>query len=87
MVDARRPSEIFRSNIYGCFISDDAGLDQIDRIGVDNIMFEGDYPHSDSNWPHARKMLEESLAHLPDEACRKIAEDNARRVFNFPRQG
>jgi predicted TIM-barrel fold metal-dependent hydrolase len=85
MADARRPSEIFRTNIFGCFIYDDAGLHNIDRIGEDNIMFEGDYPHSDSNWPHTRKMLKESLSHLPDGVARKIAEENARRVFNFPR--
>jgi predicted TIM-barrel fold metal-dependent hydrolase len=86
MADAKKPSEIFRSNIFGCFISDDAGLHNIDRIGEDNIMFESDYPHSDCNFPHSRKMLEESLAHVPDAVARKIAEDNARRVFNFPRQ-
>jgi predicted TIM-barrel fold metal-dependent hydrolase len=85
MSDARRPSEIFRTNIFGCFIYDDAGLHNVDRIGADNIMFESDYPHSDSNWPHTRKMLAESLAHLPDDVCRKIAEENARRIFNFPR--
>ena len=62
MADARRPSEIFRSNIYGCFIYDDAGLHNLDRIGVDNVMFESDYPHSDCNFPYTRKMLEESLA-------------------------
>ena len=86
MADARRPSEIFRSNIYGCFIYDDAGLHNIDRIGADNIMFESDYPHSDCNFPYTRKMLEESLVSVPDDVARKIAEDNARRVFNFPRE-
>ena len=85
MADARRPSEIFRSNIYGCFIYDDAGLHNIDRIGADNIMFESDYPHSDCNFPYTRKMLEESLVSIPDDVAAKIAEDNARRVFNFPR--
>ena len=57
----------------------------LDRIGVDNVMFESDYPHSDSNWPHAREMLAKSLADTPDDVARKIAEDNARRVYNFPR--
>ena len=85
MSDARKPSEIFRSNIFGCFIYDDAGLHNLDRIGTDNVMFESDYPHSDSNWPHTRKMLAESLAHLSDDVAAKVAEQNARRVFNFPR--
>jgi predicted TIM-barrel fold metal-dependent hydrolase len=85
MVDATRPSEIFRNNIFGCFIYDDAGLANIDLIGEDNVMFESDYPHSDSNWPHTREMLAKSLANTPDDVARKIAEDNARRVYQFPR--
>ena len=85
MEDARKPSEIFRDHIYGCFIADDAGLHNVERIGEDNIMFESDYPHSDSNWPHARKMLAEALAHLPDDVCAKIAEGNARKLYDFPR--
>ena len=85
MSDATRPSEIFRNNIFGCFVSDDAGLANIDRIGATNVMFEGDYPHSDSNWPHAREMLAKALCDVPDDVARNIAEDTARRVYNFPR--
>ena len=55
------------------------------RIGVDNIMFESDYPHSDSNWPSSRACSRRLLADVPDAEARKIAEDNTRHVFNFPR--
>jgi predicted TIM-barrel fold metal-dependent hydrolase len=85
MEDARRPSEIFAEHIYGCFIEDGAGLKNIELIGEDNITFECDYPHSDSNWPNTRKKLEESLRDVPDGIARKIAEDNARRLYRFPR--
>jgi len=77
------PSEIFKNHVYGCFISDEGGLDALDRIGVDAVMWECDYPHSDSNWPNSRKMLAESLRNVPDATARKIAELNARKVFNF----
>ena len=50
------------------------------------MMFESDYPHSDSNWPSSRLVLEKMLTDVPDDEARKIAEDNARRVFNFPRR-
>jgi predicted TIM-barrel fold metal-dependent hydrolase len=80
-----RPSELFRDHIFGCFIADEAGVEFRHRIGVQNIMFEGDYPHSDSNFPHSRKKLEEVLVDVPDDEARLIAEDNARRVFSFPR--
>ncbi|MCY3786807.1 MAG: amidohydrolase family protein [bacterium] len=77
------PSEIFRDHIFGCFISDDAGIAALDRIGVEQVMWECDYPHSDSNWPNSRKLLAESLRHLPDDQALAVAETNARRVFNF----
>ncbi|MCU4186802.1 amidohydrolase [Acidiferrimicrobium sp. IK] len=80
-----RPSDLFRDHIFGCFIADNAGIEVRDLIGIDNIMFEGDYPHSDSNFPASRKKLVEALADVPDEDARKIAETNARRVFNFQR--
>jgi predicted TIM-barrel fold metal-dependent hydrolase len=80
-----RPSELFARNVFGCFISDRAGIEARHRIGVDNIMFESDYPHSDSNWPHTRKVLADQLHDVPDEEARKIVELNARRVYNFPR--
>jgi predicted TIM-barrel fold metal-dependent hydrolase len=78
------PSELFREHIYGCFIADQSGLEQRHRIGVDNIMFESDYPHSDSNWPHTRKLLADALADVPDDEARKIVELNARTLYHFP---
>ena len=81
-----RPSDLFRDHVFGCFIADSAGVEMRALTGVDNLMFEGDYPHSDSNFPSSRKMLAEVLRDVPDAEARKIAEDNARRVFNFPRR-
>ena len=80
-----RPSELFRDHVFGCFIADNAGVEMRELAGVDNLMFEGDYPHSDSNYPNSRKLLAEVLLDVPDDDARKIAEENARRVFNFPR--
>ena len=54
-------------------------------IGVENIMFEGDYPHSDSNFPSSRKNLAEVSVDVPAVEARKVAEDNARKLFRFPR--
>ena len=82
-----KPSENWRKNMFAPFIYDDAGIFSRHLMGIDNIMFESDYPHSDCNWPHTRKMLEESLANVPNDESAKIAELNARRVYNFPRKG
>jgi predicted TIM-barrel fold metal-dependent hydrolase len=80
-----RPSDLFRRNVWGCFIDDEAGLALRHTIGIDRLTWECDYPHSDSNWPHARKRAAEMLADVPDDEAHRIAELNARELFNFPR--
>ena len=51
------PTELFRSNFLGCFITDPAALRVRDRIGIEAIAWECDYPHSDSTWPRSPEML------------------------------
>jgi len=79
-----RPSELYRRNIHGCFISDEHGVRNRHEIGIDNITWESDYPHSDSNWPHSRKVAEEVFRDVPDEEVHKMVELNVRRLYNFP---
>jgi predicted TIM-barrel fold metal-dependent hydrolase len=80
-----RPSDLFKDHVYGCFISDNAGIAARHLIGIDNIMFESDYPHSDSNWPHTRKLLDEVFADIPEDEAARMLEWNARKLYNFPR--
>jgi hypothetical protein len=80
-----RPSSLFRSHFWGCFIDDEHGLANRHTIGVDRITLEIDFPHSDSNWPNSRKRAAEVLANIPDDECEMIVETNARRMLNFPR--
>lgn len=81
-----KPSELFAKHIFGCFI-DEFGVDNRHLVGIDNITWEGDYPHSDSNWPNSRKIVHETMLDVPDEDVHKMVELNARRLLNFPRAG
>lgn len=78
------PSEMFKKHFHGCFIEDDFGLRNRDAIGIDQITWECDYPHSDSFWPASRKRAEEAFEHIPDEDVHRIVELNARELYNFP---
>jgi predicted TIM-barrel fold metal-dependent hydrolase len=78
-----RPSELFDGHLYGCFIVDDAGLEQRHRIGVDQIMWESDYPHPDSAWPHSRDRLATRVVDIPDDEVRQMVETNARQLFHL----
>jgi predicted TIM-barrel fold metal-dependent hydrolase len=49
----------------------------LDQVGVNNVVFETDYPHSDSTWPESRRAAAEQFGHLDPVSIRKIARDNA----------
>jgi predicted TIM-barrel fold metal-dependent hydrolase len=75
--------QLFRDHVYGCFIDDRFGVDNLDAIGIDNVMAESDYPHTDSSWPNTVPTLRQRLKHRTDEEIWKIFQGNARRVFDF----
>ncbi len=61
------PSTYYYRQVYGCFFRDHHGITSLDEVGVDNITFETDYPHSDSTWPNTKAVAEELFADLSDE--------------------
>jgi predicted TIM-barrel fold metal-dependent hydrolase len=79
-----RPSDLFKKHFWGCFIDDYHGVANRYTIGVERILIEVDYPHSDSNWPNSRKRIAENLIDVPDDECRLIVEQNARDLLRFP---
>lgn len=79
------PSELWRRNFLGCFITDPSGLAVRQRIGVDTIAWECDYPHSDSTWPRSPETVwgEFQAVGASDEEIHKITWQNACRFFSF----
>ena len=59
------PSTYYYDHVFGCFFSDRHGLESLDRVGVDNITFETDYPHTDSTWPDTKKIAEDMVRACP----------------------
>ena len=81
--DGMRPSDFFHRNVVLSFQEDAIGIRLRDVIGVDNMMWGSDYPHSESTFPRSRKILEEILAGVPDDEGVKIAGANTARVYRF----
>jgi len=74
---------LYRDHVYGCFIEDASGLNNLDVIGEDNVMIEVDYPHESSTWPDSIKLAQDRMSHLPVETQYKILRGNAERLFQF----
>jgi predicted TIM-barrel fold metal-dependent hydrolase len=64
-------------------VTDAFAVESLDFIGVDNLMWESDFPHNDGMFPDSRKVLEKTLADVPDADAVKIGRDNAARVFKI----
>jgi predicted TIM-barrel fold metal-dependent hydrolase len=81
----QKPSEVFRDHFLTCFISDHVGVQLRNQIGIDNICWEADYPHSDSMWPGAPEQLHDVLTEhsVPDDEVNKMTFENAMRWYHW----
>jgi predicted TIM-barrel fold metal-dependent hydrolase len=78
-----RPSDFFHANVVLSFQEDAIGIRLRDVIGVDNMMWGSDYPHSESTFPQSRKILAEILAGVPEAEQAKIVGGTTARVYGF----
>ena len=55
-----------------------------ERIGVDHILLEVDYPHADSTWPDTQAFLADRLADLSVDEARRVTHLNAAELLSHP---
>jgi len=79
-----RPAEVLKRNFWFCTIDDPSTIATRHSIGVENIMFETDYPHGDGTWPHTQKVVADVYGHLPAHELRAILCENAASLFRHP---
>jgi len=77
------PSELFRERFITCFIDDAVGLEVRHKVGVEQMTWECDYPHSDSTWPYSPERLHSQLDGVPDAEIDAITHANAMRLFQY----
>ena len=77
------PSTYFHRNMWMCFFKDQTGIDNRDKIGIDRITFETDYPHSDSTWPETRAVAAKLLDGLSDDEIYRVVRGNAIDLFDL----
>lgn len=78
------PSEVLLRNFWFCTLDNPSSFCQKDRIGVDNILCEVDYPHADSSWPDTQETLRLHLQGLRPDEVDRVTWRNASELFRFP---
>ena len=77
------PSTYYYKQVYGCFFRDQHGLNSLDVIGLDNVTFETDYPHTDTTWPHTKQVAQKMMGHLSKDEQYKILRGNAIKMLSL----
>jgi len=77
------PSHYWRHNNAASFITDRSGVAMRHAVGVDNMMWSSDYPHHGNDWPYSRKVIDETMGHIPAEERAKIVGGNATRIWHL----
>jgi predicted TIM-barrel fold metal-dependent hydrolase len=77
------PSDFFHRNVFLSFQEDDLGIRDRDRIGIDQLMWGSDYPHTESTYPRSQAVLEKILAGVSEEDRQKITSSNVARLYQL----
>ena len=78
-----KPSDFFHRNVFASFQDDWTATALRSMIGVDNLLWGSDYPHTESTWPESQRVIREIFEGVPEEEVRKITCLNTARVFGF----
>ncbi|MBA3654350.1 MAG: amidohydrolase [Actinobacteria bacterium] len=77
------PSYYFQNNVWVTFFRDPVGLELLDQIGIDRILYETDYPHTDSAWPSCRDVADDMTKELSEADAAAIVAGNAKELFRI----
>ncbi len=78
-----RPSEMFKRQVYVDFWYERAGIELRHLVGIDNIMWESDFPHSTSTYPESQQFVERTLQGVPQAERNQLLYGNALRIYNL----
>ncbi len=75
------PAEVFKRNFFHCALDDPSAMRLRDRVGVDHVLLEADYPHLDSSWPDTQEMVRRQVQDLAPDEVRLVTWQNAATLF------
>jgi predicted TIM-barrel fold metal-dependent hydrolase len=79
-----KPSEYFARQVYGCYWFEEyAPAEMLDKLPVDNILFETDYPHPVCLFGDVREKIEAGLGKADPVNRRKLLFDNAAKLYKI----
>jgi predicted TIM-barrel fold metal-dependent hydrolase len=76
-----RPSELFRRQCYLTACFDRAGIELREYIGLDNILWQTNFPQASSTWPNSWDAIAASFVGVPEDERSKLLRGNAAALY------
>jgi predicted TIM-barrel fold metal-dependent hydrolase len=77
------PSEYFRRQLYATFIDDRFGIAHRGDIGIENMLWSSDFPHSATFWPNSREKIAEDFREVSEVDKAQILSKNTAALYGF----
>ena len=80
------PSEYFARQVYACYFYEEQSVrDDLETIGVGNVLFETDYPHPVCLYGNVREKIVGGLEARPEDQASRVLWDNAAELYGVER--
>jgi predicted TIM-barrel fold metal-dependent hydrolase len=79
----RLPSEYVKEHFLWGVMFNPFGVRNRYEIGVDKIMWESDFPHPGTDWPHSQRTIERNFAGVPEDERYQMLAGNAVKFFHL----
>ena len=77
------PIDYFHRNVWFTFQDDPIGVQHLDIIGPQRVMWGSDYPHGDSTWPKSREAVARNFRGVPTEVVQQVTFDNVSELYGL----
>ena len=81
--DDLKPSDFFHRNMALSFQEDWVAVENRGLIGVENLLWGSDYPHTEGTWPESQRVVDEIFRGVPPEEVLKMTYLNTAKLFEF----
>ena len=77
------PSRTFYRNFWATFMIDTVGIQLRYRMNLGHLLWSTDYPHTGSDWPNNRVMIERDFRGVPRDEVRRMLHDNCKDLYHL----
>lgn len=77
------PIDYFHKNLWFTFQDDPIGVQHLEKIGANQVLWGSDYPHGDSTWPHSREIVERNFSSISSDYLQQVTYENLTQLYRF----